>query len=145
MLFDSSLIRDVAVEEEAKLATDDLINRFGCFARWQPEYAEPAESRRFRSLAGQEAGRYGLRQARPKASRDWSTGRFARAEAFGFMLRAGLGHILDIDSAGRALIADAPDRHGRSPFVVRTGSGHFHVYYAHQQSREPSGLSATSR
>ena len=28
-------------------------------------------------------------------------------------------------------IADALSKHGRTPVVVRTGSGHFHAYYRH--------------
>jgi bifunctional DNA primase/polymerase-like protein len=46
--------------------------------------------------------------------------------------------IIDIDARGpegERLLADVQREHGASPFIVRTGSGGFHVYYRH--SDEP--------
>jgi hypothetical protein len=42
---------------------------------------------------------------------------------------------LDIDAADERLLADALDRHGKTPFIVRTASRKFHCYYRYNGER----------
>jgi hypothetical protein len=61
---------------------------------------------------------------------------FSDAEALGFVLgvRSGLT-VLDIDTAEERIVADAFDRHGLTPIIVRTGSGNFQGWYRHAAER----------
>jgi len=43
--------------------------------------------------------------------------------------------VLDIDTADENILADAIDRHGKTPVVVRTASGKWHVWYRHNGER----------
>ena len=54
-----------------------------------------------------------------------------KANALGFQLgpRSGVT-VLDVDTRNEGVIEDAFDRHGPSPFIVRTGGG-YHAYYRH--------------
>jgi hypothetical protein len=58
--------------------------------------------------------------------------KFAGADAFGFCLgrRSGLT-ILDVDRNDERAFADALDRHGQTPIVVRSGSGNHQAWYRH--------------
>ena len=55
---------------------------------------------------------------------------FADADAFGFCpgRRSGLT-ILDVDSTDERTLADALDRHGLTPIIVRSGSGNHQAWY----------------
>jgi hypothetical protein len=58
--------------------------------------------------------------------------KFATAESFGFIL----GHrsritVLDVDTPDERILADALDRHGPSPLIVRSGRGHWQGWYRH--------------
>jgi hypothetical protein len=58
--------------------------------------------------------------------------KFADADAFGFCPgpRSGLT-ILDVDTNDERVLADALDRHGMTPIIVRTGSGNRQAWYRH--------------
>ena len=58
--------------------------------------------------------------------------KFPDAVGFGFM--AGPRNritALDCDSTDERVLADGLDRHGRTPLIARTGSGHFQAWYCH--------------
>src|SRR5438094_2104760 len=77
-------------------------------------------------------GKIGLRASRELAAKR----QFARTDALGFMAGSRSGvTVLDIDAADERLLAESLDRHGRTPFIVRTASGKFHLYYAHSGER----------
>jgi len=55
---------------------------------------------------------------------------FADADAFGFCPGRGTGlTILDVDSNDECALADALDRHGPTPIIVRSGSGNYQAWY----------------
>jgi hypothetical protein len=43
--------------------------------------------------------------------------------------------VLDVDSTDERILADAVNKHGHTPIVVRTGSGKFHGLYRHNNER----------
>jgi hypothetical protein len=63
-------------------------------------------------------------------------GKFGHAPAIGFMCgkRNGITS-LDCDSKDERVLADAFNRHGQTPLVARTGSGHFQAWYRHNNER----------
>src|SRR5262249_51689002 len=63
-------------------------------------------------------------------------GKFGHAPAIGFMCgkRNGIT-VLDVDTTDERVLADAVNRHGQTPVVVRTGSGHPQVWYRHNSER----------
>src|SRR5437868_7031515 len=71
-------------------------------------------------------GRFGL-PASSKIAR-----KFPDATAIGFMAgrRTGLT-ILDVDTADERVLADALDRYGPTPVIIRPGSGKFHAWSRH--------------
>jgi Bifunctional DNA primase/polymerase, N-terminal len=62
--------------------------------------------------------------------------KFSDASAFGYYYgkRNGIT-VLDVDTTHERVLADAMNRHGRTPIVVRTGSGKFHALYRHNNER----------
>jgi hypothetical protein len=58
--------------------------------------------------------------------------KFAGAPAFGFCpgRRSGLT-ILDVDNSDERILADALDRYGPTPVIVRSGSGNFQAWYSY--------------
>src|SRR5262245_17588432 len=58
--------------------------------------------------------------------------KFAQAPGFAFMCgqRSKLT-IGDMDTNDENAVADFLSKHGRSPVIARTSSGHFHAYYRH--------------
>lgn len=102
----------------------------GVFAEWQPLYAEhglatfPVTSNKVPAIRywNRIGAKYSAELAR----------KFSTADAFGMQLgsRSGIT-VLDIDAADEKLLADSLALHGASPFVVRTASGCFHVWYRH--------------
>jgi hypothetical protein len=58
--------------------------------------------------------------------------KYPDATAIGFMAgkRTKLT-ILDVDTTNERVLADAQDRHGPSPVIVKSASGKFHAYYRH--------------
>jgi hypothetical protein len=62
--------------------------------------------------------------------------RFGHAPAIGFMCGRHSGvTVLDWDSTDERGFADALDRHGRTPIIARSGSGHFQAWYRHAGER----------
>jgi hypothetical protein len=99
------------------------------FAEWQPRYATiglptfPVTGKRplVRGYL-----KVGLRASAELAKT------FPNAPAIGLALgrRTNLT-VLDIDAPHETLLLDALSQFGDTPFLVRTGSGHFHAWYRH--------------
>lgn len=77
-------------------------------------------------------GKIGLRRSAELASRP----QFADADAFGFMTgtRSKIT-VLDVDTKDETILANALERHGTTPLIIRSGSGKFHAYYRHSGER----------
>ena len=62
--------------------------------------------------------------------------RYQDATAFGYYCgrRNGIT-VLDVDLTDERILADAVNKHGHTPIVVRTGSGKFHGLYRHNNER----------
>jgi hypothetical protein len=43
--------------------------------------------------------------------------------------------VLDVDTQDERVLADAVDRHGKTPIVIRSGSGNFQAWYRHGGER----------
>lgn len=105
----------------------------GLFAEWQPQYAErgiatfPVRDKR---PAVSNYLRMGLPASRQLA------GRFADAEGIGFACgkRSGIT-VVDVDSPDERELADALDRFGPTPLLVRSGSGNHQAWYRHNGER----------
>jgi hypothetical protein len=104
------------------------------FANWQPHYA------------AHNIATFPLHANKQPQIKHWQkvglTGsaklvsQFADAGAFGYVT----GHrnnktVLDIDTSDERVLADAIDRHGASPIIVRTASGKFQVPYRYNGER----------
>jgi hypothetical protein len=107
----------------------------GCtFALWQPIYAEhriatfPLHANKMPMIRSYQ--KVGLRGSGQLAFK------FASADAFAFMCgpRSRIT-VLDVDTSNERVLADALDRHSRTPVVVRTASGKWHAYYRHAGER----------
>jgi hypothetical protein len=91
----------------------------GVFAEWQPVYAErgiatfPCEANKKPAVSNY--AKFGL----PASTK--IVPRFASANALGFMCgRRSRITVLDVDSKDERILADALDRHGKTPIVVRS-------------------------
>jgi hypothetical protein len=70
--------------------------------------------------------RFGLRASAQIAQK------FPDADAFGLMVgKNSRLTVLDVDSRDDRVLADALDRHGPTPIVIRTGSGNHQAWYRH--------------
>lgn len=110
----------------------------GQFARWQPVYAErgiPTFPVRIVEGVKRPAVRGYLRTGLDR-SRELAR-QFSSNDAFGFALGKPSGlTVLDIDSPDERVLADALDRHGKTPFIVRSGGhGHFQAWFKHNGER----------
>src|SRR5262249_41103523 len=104
------------------------------FSEWQPIYAE-----RGITLIPCGPNKAPLVKNPQKFGRDASAvlaGKFSDAGAFGYYCgrRNGIT-VLDVDTTDERVLADAMNRHGQTPIVVRTGSGKFHALYRHNSER----------
>jgi hypothetical protein len=104
------------------------------FANWQPLYAEHGIAT-FPVDAGKRPmvkryGKVGLGGSAKIAEM------FGDAGAIGFMCGP-RSHItvLDIDTKDERVVADAIDRHGKTPIIARTGSGNYQAWYRHGGER----------
>lgn len=98
----------------------------GLFAEWQPRYAE------------QGIATFPVRDKKPAvrgylllgaAASSKLVEKFAMADALGIALeRAGIV-VVDVDTPDERVLVEALDRHGDTPFVVRSGGGNFHAWY----------------
>jgi hypothetical protein len=106
---------------------------FETFGKWQPIYEDhgiytfPVRDKR--PLA-RSYDKIGSRGSRNLAERN------PGADAFGFALgkRSGIT-VLDVDSPDERLFADALNRHGPTPLIVRSGSGNRQAWYRHNGER----------
>ena len=102
----------------------------GAFAEWQPEYAARGIST-FPVVVGDN-------QKKPAVKGYLKIGlptsgqlalKFPAHEALGIACRRNKLTILDVDTADERELADGLSRHGTTPFIVRSGSGHFQAWY----------------
>jgi hypothetical protein len=104
----------------------------GVFSQWQAVYAEqgistfPVNNNKCPVVKGfLDIGR-----GRSRAL----VSKFGDSQALGFVAGARNGiTVLDIDTKDERVLSDALARHGDSPIVIRTASGKFHVWYAHNR------------
>ncbi len=105
----------------------------GIFSHWQPEYAArglptfpvivTGDTKKPAVLGYMKVGM----QASLRLGKQ-----FLNANAFGVVCGAKTNlTVLDVDCGDERVLADALARHGRTPFVVRTGSGNFQAWYRH--------------
>lgn len=98
----------------------------GVFAQWQPEYAArgiatfPVEGKK-------PAVRHWLRMGL-KASAGL-VNRFPESDGVGLACRRNRITVVDVDSPDDRLLAAALEQFGPTPFIVRSGSGHFQAWY----------------
>ena len=104
----------------------------GAFADWQPRYAEYGIAT-FPVRDKKPAVR-GYLHVGPALSRKFAR-RFADADAFGFALEPAGVVVVDVDTPDERILAEALDRHGPSPLVVRSGGGNFQVWYRRRNER----------
>ena len=105
----------------------------GVFAEWQPHYAE----RRIATFPVNADKKPVIRRWNQVTLRGSSrlAERFHEADAFGFQLGPKSQiTALDIDSQDEPILADALNKHGDTPFIVRTGGG-YHAYYSYGGER----------
>ena len=100
----------------------------GVFQQWQPIYAaHNVPTFPVRGDTKRPAVK-GYLKVGPQVSERFAD-KFSAYDAFGFALkRAGIT-VLDVDTPDERVLADALDRHGQTPLVIRTGSGNWQAYY----------------
>jgi hypothetical protein len=101
--------------------------RHAAFAHWQPEF----EAHGIPTFPVDGAAKRPLVRGYLKVGSAYSrklTSRFPDAQAYGFALRNRVT-VLDIDSSDERVLADALDRHGPSPLIIRSGGGNFQAWY----------------
>jgi hypothetical protein len=109
-------------------------NAFNDYQNWQADYAAhgvatfPVDADK-RPMVSRYR-KFGLVGSTRVASK------FANAPAIGFMCgrRSGVT-VLDVDTTDDRILADAVNRHGKTPIVARSGSGHFQAWYRHGGER----------
>jgi hypothetical protein len=107
----------------------------GIFAHWQPIYSDhdiatfPVRLGEVKKPAVKNYLKIG------KAASATFAKRFSEADAFGFACERSKITVLDIDTDDERVLADALDKHGQTPIVIRSGSGHFHAWYKRNGER----------
>jgi hypothetical protein len=103
----------------------------GLFGQWQPEYAArgiatfPVRNG-VKKPAVRGYLKIGLARSRQLAAK------FSNNDAFGFVAgRRSNITVMDVDCPDERVLADALDRHGKTPIVVRSGSGNYQAWYRH--------------
>lgn len=110
----------------------------GTFADWQPRYAE-AGIATFPVVVDGPSKKPAvinyLKMGQP-ASKQLVL-KFGGFDAFGFGLGRGATKItvLDVDTTDERIFADALNRHGATPVIVRSGRGHHQAWYRHNGER----------
>jgi hypothetical protein len=104
------------------------------FDKWQADYAAHKIATfpvgRNKKPMVKHYGRFGLVGSAAIANR------FSDAPAIGFMCGKHNGvTVLDIDTTNERMVADAIDRHGETPVIARTGSGHYQAWYRYAGER----------
>lgn len=103
----------------------------GAFAEWQPRYAEHGiatfpvvileDGRKTPAVKGY------LRLGAKYSSQ--LTLKFGQHDAIGLACHRNKITVLDVDTQDERVLADALDRHGHTPFIVRSGSGNWQAWY----------------
>ncbi|ANM10379.1 MULTISPECIES: bifunctional DNA primase/polymerase [unclassified Rhizobium] len=102
----------------------------GAFAEWQPQYAARGissfpvtvdDKRKKPAVKGY------LKIGLPTSSQ--LALRFLAHEALGIACKRNRLTVLDVDTTDERELADGLARHGTTPFIVRSGSGHFQAWY----------------
>lgn len=111
------------------------------FADWQPLYAArgiPTFPVRADNGNKRPAVK-GYLQVGPRRSRVLAE-KFPNAPALGLACgEPSKITVLDVDTPDERILADALDRHGHTPFVVRSGRQHFQAWYRHNGERRRAG------
>jgi hypothetical protein len=107
----------------------------GAFSRAQPLYAEHGIATFPVRIVGDDkkpAIKHYMKVGLPGSAK--LAMRFENDNALGFMLgdRTRLT-ILDVDTRDERVVAQALDRHGHSPLIVRTARRKYHAYYRHNR------------
>jgi hypothetical protein len=133
---DPNRLRDRLAERspEEKALLRITMQRNNSFQDWQADYAAhgvatfPVDANKRPMVTRYD--QFGLIGSAKIASK------FANAPAIGFMCgrRNGITS-LDCDSQDERVLADSMSRHGATPLVARTGSGHFQAWYRHNGER----------
>lgn len=102
----------------------------GAFSEWQPQYAARGistfpvvvdESRKKPAVKGY------LKIGLPTSGQ--LVMKFPSHDALGIACKKNRLTVLDVDTTDERELADGLSRHGMTPFVVRSGSGHFQAWY----------------
>jgi len=103
----------------------------GAFAEWQPRYAEHGiatfpvvileDGRKTPAVKGY------LRLGAKYSSQ--LTLKFGEHDAIGLACHRNKITVLDVDTPDERVLADALDKHGHTPFIVRSGSGNWQAWY----------------
>jgi len=104
----------------------------GIFAEWQPQYAEHGVVTfpvRNKVPAVKGYLKVGERVSERLAEK------FANDNTFGFACKRNRITVLDIDTPDEKVLADALERHGPTPIIIRSGSGNFQAWYRHNGER----------
>jgi Bifunctional DNA primase/polymerase, N-terminal/Primase C terminal 1 (PriCT-1) len=113
--------------------TKRALARKPTYAEWQPIYAAhgvPTVPLKDKKPAVKHPQRFGLSGSAEL------TRKFADCSEIGFIAGARSKITLcDIDTTDERVLADALDRHGQTPLVVRTASRKWHAYYRHNGER----------
>lgn len=104
----------------------------GVFAEWQPRYA--AQGIATFPVNGKLPAVRNYLRIGLSASRLLCT-RFGNAEGLGLACRPNGLTVLDVDSSDERILEEAFAEFGPSPFIVRSGSGHFQAWYRHNGER----------
>jgi hypothetical protein len=105
----------------------------GAFSEWQPLYAERGIPTFPVDIAGKNKKptiRYYMKVGYPASSQ--LVLKFGDADALGFVLgRRSRITVLDIDTPDERVLADGLVRYGKTPVIIRTGSGNYQAWYKH--------------
>jgi len=105
----------------------------GIFQKWQPEYAArgvPTFPVNVTPSSKKPTVRGFMQVGMERSAR--LVDKFPNANALGLACGRKAGFtVLDVDCGDERTLADALVRHGKTPFIVRTGSGNFQAWYRH--------------
>ncbi|MBB3645614.1 hypothetical protein FHX14_001793 [Rhizobium sp. BK619] len=106
------------------------------FAEWQPRYAAHGIATFPVVIDGKDKrpAVKGYLKLGSKVS-DQLALRFPAHDAIGLACRRNNITVLDVDTTDERVLADGLSRHGQTPFIVRSGSGHYQAWYRHNGER----------
>ncbi|WP_295732879.1 bifunctional DNA primase/polymerase [uncultured Bartonella sp.] len=102
----------------------------GIFADWQPRYAEIGIAT-FPVWITQSAKRPAVKRYLNvgKIGSEQLALKFPDIQAFGIACKKNRLTVLDVDTSDERILAEELDKYGKTPFIVRSGSGHFQAWY----------------